>query len=372
MYRPVQTFLYVAWPRRCSSSAGVGAHAARFGYLYVRDPGRTRVTRSRSTVGTGARDPLLRRRPRRDARRAARRRIGGCSRSSLLRVRRLDADVSARAAAERGATPVAEGVDEHRARRPGERMQGVSTAVPSPDDPTIIGNVYDKYGTEKPCRRARSCAASSRAVSASFYANNARRARVLEVGCGEGRLAQHLVTEAHRPEVFDACDLALGKVAPGLDAIIELRKASIYALPFEDASFDLVVCCEVLEHLDDPARGLREVARVARSRRAASGRRRASPSGARSTCCAASTSALWATRRATCSTSAVEVCERSSRRTSASSTFALRFRGRCSWRRLARRRSRADAGRPGRARVVPLVAIMAPGVRLASARARAP
>ena len=53
-------------------------------------------------------------------------------------------------------------------------------------------------------------------------------------------------------------------MAPGLDGIIELREASIYALPFEDASFDLVVCCEVLEHLGEPERGLAEVARVAR------------------------------------------------------------------------------------------------------------
>src|SRR5690606_37782612 len=32
------------------------------------------------------------------------------------------------------------------------------------------------------------------------------------------------------------------------------------------ASFDVVVCCEVHEHLDEPARGLAEIARVARER----------------------------------------------------------------------------------------------------------
>jgi ubiquinone/menaquinone biosynthesis C-methylase UbiE len=39
---------------------------------------------------------------------------------------------------------------------------------------------------------------------------------------------------------------------------------SAYELPFEDASFDLVVCCEVLEHLEHPGRGLAEAVRVAK------------------------------------------------------------------------------------------------------------
>src|SRR6185503_4035992 len=34
-------------------------------------------------------------------------------------------------------------------------------------------------------------------------------------------------------------------------------------LPFADSSFVLVLCLEVLEHLDDPAAAVRELARVA-------------------------------------------------------------------------------------------------------------
>ncbi|MBL8972386.1 MAG: class I SAM-dependent methyltransferase, partial [Myxococcales bacterium] len=84
---------------------------------------------------------------------------------------------------------------------------------------------------------------------------------VLEVGCGEGLLADHLIKRA-RPERFDACDVAL-RPAPGIDPQISLREASIYALPYPDHSVDLVICCEVLEHLRDPAAGLAELARVA-------------------------------------------------------------------------------------------------------------
>ena len=42
-------------------------------------------------------------------------------------------------------------------------------------------------------------------------------------------------------------------------------QGSLYELPFERDAFDAVVCSEVLEHLDEPARALAELARVARA-----------------------------------------------------------------------------------------------------------
>jgi 2-polyprenyl-3-methyl-5-hydroxy-6-metoxy-1,4-benzoquinol methylase len=123
----------------------------------------------------------------------------------------------------------------------------------------VVGNYYDKYGTKNPIARALMNGFLS-AVSA-LYRRAAPR-RVLEVGCGEGRLAHHLVTRGSVPDAFEACDVSIDRVAPGLHPLIQFRQASIYELPFEDRSFDLVVCCEVLEHLEEPAKGLREVARV--------------------------------------------------------------------------------------------------------------
>lgn len=125
----------------------------------------------------------------------------------------------------------------------------------------VVGNVYDKYATRNPVARA--MMQGFLAAVTDLYRRGSP-ATVLEVGCGEGKLAQYLVTHAPRPARFVACDLDLGAVAPGLDPLIELRVASVYHLPFGDATFDLVVCCEVLEHLHDPERGLAEVARVAR------------------------------------------------------------------------------------------------------------
>jgi SAM-dependent methyltransferase len=43
---------------------------------------------------------------------------------------------------------------------------------------------------------------------------------------------------------------------------VRLEAADVLDLPFEADSFDLIVCFEVLEHLDDPEAGLDELARV--------------------------------------------------------------------------------------------------------------
>lgn len=124
----------------------------------------------------------------------------------------------------------------------------------------ILGNVYDKYGTRNPI--ARMLMSGFLDAVTDLYRQVSPR-RVLEVGCGEGRLAQHLVTHAPRPEQFEACDLSLDRIASQLDPLISFREGSIYELPFADASFDLVICCEVLEHLEDPPKALKEVVRVA-------------------------------------------------------------------------------------------------------------
>jgi len=126
------------------------------------------------------------------------------------------------------------------------------------DPGNIVGNHEDKYRATNPIARALMRGFTD-AVTDLYLGTGARS--VLEVGCGEGLLADHLIKRA-RPERFDACDVAL-RPAPGIDPHISLREASIYALPYPDRSFDLVICCEVLEHLQDPAAGLAELARVA-------------------------------------------------------------------------------------------------------------
>ena len=87
--------------------------------------------------------------------------------------------------------------------------------------------------------------------------------RVLDVGCGEGLLtgwlAAHLPgAEVHGLEARDDAVAQFRTRNPGL----EIHQGDLYALPFEDGAFDLVLALEVLEHLEDPAAAVAEMRRV--------------------------------------------------------------------------------------------------------------
>lgn len=91
-----------------------------------------------------------------------------------------------------------------------------------------------------------------------------RFVKALELGYGAGALQLALagaVDELHGidldadPEVVSAILARSGKAA-------RLVRGSVYELPYGDASFDLVFCFSVFEHLHEHARGLAEVARV--------------------------------------------------------------------------------------------------------------
>ncbi len=83
----------------------------------------------------------------------------------------------------------------------------------------------------------------------------------LEVGAGEGVISERLHQRFGRSVGIDLPDAELRRqwrARPGPGYL----HADAHRLPFADDSFDLIVCVEVLEHLPDPAAGLRELARV--------------------------------------------------------------------------------------------------------------
>jgi 2-polyprenyl-3-methyl-5-hydroxy-6-metoxy-1,4-benzoquinol methylase len=143
-------------------------------------------------------------------------------------------------------------VNESEARQSGAREEQAA-------DGGVLGNVYGKYETRNPI--ARWLMNGFLESVGEFYASTSRQ-RVLEVGCGEGLLADHLIGLASPSEHFEATDVRLSALEDGVDERIVFREASVYSLPYADASFDLVVCCEVLEHLEDPSSALAEIARV--------------------------------------------------------------------------------------------------------------
>jgi SAM-dependent methyltransferase len=87
--------------------------------------------------------------------------------------------------------------------------------------------------------------------------------RLLDVGCGSGELCALAAARGATVAGIDAADgmiaIARSRVPDG-----DLRVGAIEALPWADASFDVVTAVNALQFADDFAAALEEAARVAR------------------------------------------------------------------------------------------------------------
>jgi len=92
-----------------------------------------------------------------------------------------------------------------------------------------------------------------------------RDLRVLELGCGagstgalalrEGKCGAWVGIERHGPAADEAASILTGVIAGDVDAL---------DIPYTEASFDLLVMGEVLEHLPDPDMTLKRLTRFVR------------------------------------------------------------------------------------------------------------
>ena len=130
------------------------------------------------------------------------------------------------------------------------------------EDGVLIGNQVDKDQVGNPIAR-RMVAGFDMALEALVATVQPRPGSVHEVGCGEGRLSRRL--HARWGIEVRATDFSRELIAENLargDAGIRYVARSIYELsPGEDHA-DLVVCCEVLEHVERPAEALAALRRV--------------------------------------------------------------------------------------------------------------
>lgn len=96
-----------------------------------------------------------------------------------------------------------------------------------------------------------------------FEIKDQKASSLLDIGCGEGQVDKFLLSHNSDLKItgvdFDKEALRKAKInCPEMT----VKKADIYHLPFSDKSFDLIICLEVLEHLDKPELALKEFKRI--------------------------------------------------------------------------------------------------------------
>lgn len=129
----------------------------------------------------------------------------------------------------------------------------------------VVGNVYDKYGSRNPVvrwlMRGFHCALSdlvARAAPGSVH----------EIGCGEGYWVLHWRRAGIKARGSDFSSEVIRLARQNAteqgypEELFDVR--SIYDLEPDRDGSDLVVCCEVLEHLERPDEALRALRRVVR------------------------------------------------------------------------------------------------------------
>lgn len=94
-----------------------------------------------------------------------------------------------------------------------------------------------------------------------------RGTRVLEVGCGQGPLVNHLAGLGASMVGVDISDASLRRAAEGSRELgwhdrVRLLQSDAERLPFSDHAFDAVVSVGVLHHTPDTAAAIEEIRRV--------------------------------------------------------------------------------------------------------------
>jgi ubiquinone/menaquinone biosynthesis C-methylase UbiE len=92
---------------------------------------------------------------------------------------------------------------------------------------------------------------------------------ILDVGCGGGKAVERLAAMAPQGKVcgvdYSAASVAAARATNAraiAEGRVEVQQASVSALPFADATFDLVTAVETHYYWPDPANDLREILRV--------------------------------------------------------------------------------------------------------------
>lgn len=141
----------------------------------------------------------------------------------------------------------------------------------------LQGQVFDSYSSHNLRRLSGELPEkeSSKAVSEILSTSISPNEEILEVGCSVGHLARTL-GRLNLDLTYTGADIDQYAVAKGNEYLQEntlagIRRAHLInapaeSLPFEDNSFQAVICLNVLEHLKQPVRAIREMLRCSKDR----------------------------------------------------------------------------------------------------------
>ncbi len=131
------------------------------------------------------------------------------------------------------------------------------------EDGIVVGNAYDKYGSNNPI--VKRIMGGFHEALATLVEKSAPQT-IHEVGCGEG----YWVNEWRKQDIdargsdFSEKVIAIARENGGEEGVpaeaFSIR--SIYEVIPEEDSADLIVCCEVMEHLEDPGMALQALQKV--------------------------------------------------------------------------------------------------------------
>jgi len=131
------------------------------------------------------------------------------------------------------------------------------------EDGIVAGNYYPKYSTQNFLAKR---FVSNFLHSLDSLVRLVNPTDIHEVGCGEGHLISRYATVNRTLMASDFSEQIINigrELAEQKGLLIDFKVKSIYSLkPDEDAA-SLVLCCEVLEHLDKPDDALAILAQIA-------------------------------------------------------------------------------------------------------------
>jgi len=126
------------------------------------------------------------------------------------------------------------------------------------DHHNIAGNHYNKYETGNPIAKWMTLQFKASLIE---LVQISKAKTIHELGCGEGYLTQHIY-KTISPEKIRASDFSheVVEIAKEMNAHLPIKFSakSVYDITLDDLE-ELIICCEVMEHLEQPEQALAKI-----------------------------------------------------------------------------------------------------------------